>query len=374
VINLGIVGCGDVAFRTYLPGLAPLVDRARLVACADPRLARAERLAVEAPGGPARAYGDLASLLAHSGLDAVLNLTPAPLHADVNTAILEAGLHCFAEKPLAATLDQGRALIELARRQDRLLLSAPAVMATNRFAWLRGLLAAGELGRPTLAVGQMANMGPAAWRDYKGDPAVFYSEEVGPLRDTGVYVLHAITGLLGPARRVEAFAGVAIPRRRVLIPGREGDEIVVGGYDQMLVHLDFGQPAEPATFAQLLSSFALPRSKAPVLELHAEGGSLAISGDVWYAVDAPIDLFRRDEGPNPREAWQQAAPPRPNPVPNLIQTGPAHLVACLEGTEAPVLTAEHALHVLEIILLAEASAREGRAVELETTFALPPPA
>lgn len=371
MINLGIVGCGDVAFRTYLPGLAPLVGRARLVACTDPVPARAERLAADAPGGPARAYPDLDALLAHPGLDAVLNLTPAPFHTAVNTAILEAGHHCFSEKPLAASLDEGRAQIELAGRRERLLLCAPAVMATTRFAWLRSLLASGELGRPTLAVGQMANMGPAAWRDYKGDPAVFYSKEVGPLRDTGVYVLHAITGLLGPARRVQALGGVAIPRRRVLIPGREGEEIAVAAPDTMLLHLDFG--GEPATFAQLLSSFAVPRSRAYALEIHAEGGSIAISNEVWYPVDAPIDLLRRDERPGATETWESASAPRPNPVPNLIQTGPAHLVACLEGAELPVLTAEHALHVLEIILAAETAAASGRPVDLDTTFSLPPP-
>ena len=37
-----------------------------------------------------------------------------------------------------------------------------------------GLIEAGEIGQPTLAVAQMANMGPSAWRDYTGDPAVFY--------------------------------------------------------------------------------------------------------------------------------------------------------------------------------------------------------
>ena len=44
-IGLGIIGCGDVALRTYGPGLAPLAGRATAVAVYDPDPARAERLA-----------------------------------------------------------------------------------------------------------------------------------------------------------------------------------------------------------------------------------------------------------------------------------------------------------------------------------------
>jgi predicted dehydrogenase len=362
VIDLAIVGCGDVAFRTYLPGLALIADRARVVACFDPQTERAERLAAEAGG--ARVYSSYPDLLAHPGLDAILNLTPAPFHRDITSAALDAGLHCFSEKPLASDVPQAQALIAQARRRERLLLCAPGVMATSRFRWLRDELAAGRFGRPTLAVGQMANMGPAGWLDYRGDPAVFYSKSVGPLLDTGVYILHAITGLFGPARRVEAFGGIAIPQRTVLIPDRAGQTIEVEANDHMLLHLDFGN----ATFAQVLSSFAVPRSRAPALELHGSIGSISISQDLWYAIDEPIDLLLPDVRSGSPASWTQEAPPTAGPVPNLIQAGPAHFVACLLGEETPILTAEHACHVLEIILTAERSVREGRALDLETTF------
>lgn len=362
MIDLGIVGCGDVAFRTYLPVLASLADRARVVACFDPGAERAARLATET--GEARAYDSLPALLDHPGLDAVINLSPAPFHQEINAAALDAGLHCFSEKPLATDVAGAQALIAQAARQDRLLLCAPAVMATTRFRWLREMIRDGQLGRPTLATAQMANMGPAAWRDYKGDPAVFYAPGVGPLIDTGVYSLHAVTGLLGPARRVSAFGGIAIPQRRVLIPERYGEIVAVTTNDQLLIHLDFGE----ATFAQLLSSFAVPRSKAPALEIHGTDGTISIRQPIWYDVNAPVDLFLRDEAPGAAEDWQPAAPPAPSPVAHLIQAGPIHFVACLEGNEEPILTAAHATHVLEIIIKAEQSARAGHALTLETSF------
>lgn len=44
-IGIGFIGCGDVARRTYAPGMAPLAGRATTVALYDADPARAERLA-----------------------------------------------------------------------------------------------------------------------------------------------------------------------------------------------------------------------------------------------------------------------------------------------------------------------------------------
>ena len=54
-----------------------------------------------------------------------------------------------------------------------------------------------------------------------------------------------------------------------------------------------------------------------------------------------------------------------------VEAGARHFVACLAGTETPVLTAVHARHVLEVILAAYASIADGRIQELRTTFAWP---
>jgi hypothetical protein len=53
---------------------------------------------------------------------------------------------------------------------------------------------------------------------------------------------------------------------------------------------------------------------------------------------------------------------------SMIGVGVAHFVGCLTGREEPALTADRALHVLEIACAAEIAAERGEAVELETTF------
>jgi hypothetical protein len=44
------------------------------------------------------------------------------------------------------------------------------------------------------------------------------------------------------------------------------------------------------------------------------------------------------------------------------------IVGCLRGEEQPVLTAQHARHVLDVILKAYASIADGQSHATETTF------
>jgi predicted dehydrogenase len=138
-IGIGFIGCGDVARRTYAPGMPPLAGRTTTVALYDADPARAERLADDlvALGLPRpRIAPSLDALLADPEVTGVLNLTPAPFHHEVNVAALQAGKHVFSEKPIAGTVADAKASIALARERGLTFLCAPAVMATNRFRWL----------------------------------------------------------------------------------------------------------------------------------------------------------------------------------------------------------------------------------------------
>jgi predicted dehydrogenase len=343
--RVAVVGCGDVARRRYLPTLASLAGSVELVACCD---ADARRARDAAAGPGVRAARNASDVARSERLDGVLNLTPPHAHADVTAECLEAGLHVFTEKPLAIELGAARELVARAAAASKLLLCAPAVMATARFRWLSALVASGRLGRITLAAGQLANLGPAAWPAYTGDVGAYDRAGVGPLIDQGVYVLHAMVGMLGPARRVHAFA--ASPRRLAEIA------------DHWLVQLDFAE----GVLGQLLSSYAVPASRAPLLELHAERGSISISEAPPLTDAGPVDLHL--DG-----SWiADARPPvTPRAGDSMIGVGVAHFVGCLSGRETPLLTADRALHVLEIARTAELSAASGAALPLQTSFPWP---
>jgi predicted dehydrogenase len=363
-LRIGIVGAGDVAHRHYLPGVASRADRVVITAVADPSPGAAERVVTTIAGWSpgARAYESVADLLAHEALDAVVNLTPAPLHGAVNRPILEAGVACFSEKPLATSVAEADELIDLATEARVPFLVAPGSAATARIRWLAELAASGRLGTPTLAVAHHADPGPAAWREYTGDPTPFYREGVGPVFDHGVYRLHEMTTVLGPVRRVQAMGSIAIPRRRIRGGPLTGRTVEVTTPDHVLIQLEFANGA----LGQLLASFGTPETLAPWLELHLAGGTVSFGGKSWD-LDAPVSIYTDDETEAGTESWAEAVD-APRDAYGVVETGARHFLACLLGEEAPVLTAEHARHVLDVILQAYASIADGRSHDTETTF------
>lgn len=61
-------------------------------------------------------------------------------------------------------------------------------------------------------------------------------------------------------------------------------------------------------------------------------------------------------------------PPPPPAFTDVVEGGAVHFVSVLRGDEEPVLTAEHARHVLDVILKAYASVADGRSHETETGY------
>lgn len=366
--KLGIIGCGDVAARCYVPALADMAPSVELVGCCDARTTLADALVASVASWSPRAqsYPHHDEMLADAELDGVLILTPAPSHGELVAAALNSRRHVFAEKPIATSVGEAQALIRTAEDAGLLLLSAPAVMATPRFQWLRRMLAGGRIGRPTLATGQLANLGPAAWPAYTGDPDVYYSAEVGPLLDQGIYLLHAITGLFGPARSVQAVGAVAIPTRRVTAGPHIGREVRVRSKDHLLMHLEFDDGA----LAQVLSSYAVPATKAPTLEIHGTSGSVSLHEAPPLTANGPVDVYLRDESDMGLSGWLDdlRAPAAGAEPGDLIAAGPQHFVRCLVEGETPILDAAHACHVLEIALKAIRSVEQRAPQVLTTSF------
>jgi len=374
-LRIGIVGCGDVAHRHYLPALASMAQRVDIVALVDARPAATDQLgaAIRAAStdwasAQPRPFADVDAMLGSIDLDGVFDLTPAPAHGAINAAILAKGVACFSEKPIASTLAEGRRLIEVAEAAQVAFLAATGSAVSARMRWLQQLLDDGRIGRATLAVAHHADAGPAAWREYTGDPTPFYREGVGPVFDHGVYRLHELTTLLGPIARVQAMGSIARPTRPVLGGPLRGQQIEVTTPDHVLFQLEFASGA----LAQLLASFGTSETRAPWLEIHGTQGVVSFGGHSWER-DAPVYLHLDDEsleGPPPGgepEDWSRI-PNVPEDEFGTVGAGAIHFLRVLLGEERPVLTARHALHVLDVILKGYASIADGASHDTETTF------
>jgi predicted dehydrogenase len=362
-LRIGIIGCGDVAYRHYLPALRSVADRASVAAVADTRADAADRMirSISAWSPDTKAFGDVAQMLRSADLDGVFNLTPAPLHGAINQAIVGAGVACYSEKPLASTVREADELINLARNRRTLLLCAPGSAVSSRVRWLRALADSRRFGKPTLAVAHHADPGPADWGEYTGDPTTFYQPGVGPVFDHGVYRLHEMTTVMGAVARVQAMGTIALPERLIRGGPLTGEKITVTTQDHVLMQLEFRSGA----LGQLLASFATADTLAPWLEIHFERGVVSFGGKSWED-DAPISVFDASDGAE-QGTWQRATD-APTDDGGVVEAGARHFVDCLLGFEQPVLTAEHARHVLDVILAAYRSIDSGTAQEVATSF------
>jgi predicted dehydrogenase len=354
-IRVGVVGCGEVARRVYLPEFHRLHDKATLVAVCDPVEERAS--AAQQHFGARAYYTDLDRFLRGSDAEIVVNLTPHQAHAPVSMAALAAGRHVYSEKPLAQSVDDATLLIDTAQSHRVKLACAPIMLLLPTMQRWRQLLLQGSIGRATFARAQLLT--PAIWDGFSADQAWYFAAGSGPLIDGGVYALTALTGLLGPVLRVSAMAGTIISEHIIDHGVAGGTRLRTEVEDSAHLHLDFG-----GLFTTLDISWCVQASHNITCEVYGENGTL--SGDPTYA-NTPIHIFRSGTG------WAMEEPTSRWPRDDDWVQGVAHLVDCVRYDGVPVNSATHARHVLDIMLTALCSAREGRTLALQTSFSQPTP-
>ena len=130
------------------------------------------------------------------------------MHEETTLACLAAGKHVYTKKPAAGSMAAATRLRDEAARRNLTLICAPSVLLYPQVRLAAELLARNEIG-PVHAARGLGFGGVPPWSGYPSDPTPFFAIGGGPLVDMGVYPLHAITGLLGPARRVSASAARA---------------------------------------------------------------------------------------------------------------------------------------------------------------------
>lgn len=202
-LKLGFVGGGQGAFIGGVHRIAARLDgQWQLVAGAlSSNAERAAASAAELGLDPERSYASWqamaeAEAARPDGIDAVAIVTPNHLHAPVATAFLRAGIDVICDKPLATSLAEGRALLALARRQQRLLCLTQTYSGYPMVRQARAMVEAGELGALRLIQVEYAQdwlaepieragQKQAAWRC---DPSL--AGPAGALGDIGTHAYH----------------------------------------------------------------------------------------------------------------------------------------------------------------------------------------
>jgi predicted dehydrogenase len=150
VVGLGYWGPNLARNFAALPG-------SELRWCCDASEQARARVGAIFPG--ARLTADLEDLLADPELDAIALATPVPTHAELATAVLEAGKHCFVEKPLAQSVAGARRVVDAAAASGRVLMVGHLLEYHPGVRKLGELAGGGELGEIYYIYGNRLNLG-----------------------------------------------------------------------------------------------------------------------------------------------------------------------------------------------------------------------
>lgn len=154
-VRVGVVGLGY-----WGPNLAR--NFASLPGCelawlCDADAAGRERAVARLPGP--RIAAEVEELLADPTLDAIVVATPVPTHAELAVRVLEAGKHCFVEKPLAQSVPDAQAAVDAAEAAGRVLMVGHLLEYHPGVEKLKEIARSGDLGDLYYLYSKRLNLG-----------------------------------------------------------------------------------------------------------------------------------------------------------------------------------------------------------------------
>ena len=349
-IKVAVIGCGSVS-GVYLPHLSksPFVE---LVSVCDIIFSRAQKRAQEF--NVPHQYPHIDQQLAGAPFDLLVTLTDMQEHGRLNKQALQSGKHVWSEKPMANTSKEGKVLLDLAKNKNLRIWGAPAVVNSPQFAFMSQAIREGKLGKISSAHAHYGHLGPT-WS------AFFYETGGGSLPDLGVYNIATLTGLLGPAKQVMAMTSIVTPERTVDNKGK----IKVEAEDNTMLLMDHGDGV--ISHVQCGFNYFDPYGhegkgqQNPTITIWGTKGNMGLIGYDWAPFG--VDLATSFTEPPVRHV--------PDPGDYVWQQGASVIAASLITGKEPLIAAEHALHVLEVIEAARASGDTGKKMQLQSVFKWP---
>src|SRR3954463_2094697 len=212
VIGAGMAGRSHAAaYRmagtVFGAGLPPI----RLAAIADANTALAEDTARRY--GYEKALPSWEAVAEDPSIDAVSIVVGNALHRPISEASIAAGKHVLCEKPLAGSMEDGRAMVALEEGADVVTAVGYTYRRSPAIAAIRDHVRNGELGEMSLFHGRY-------WCDYACDPRSPLTWRFkggfgsGALGDVGAHVIDAAEYICGPIVAVSGGAlSIQIPKR-----------------------------------------------------------------------------------------------------------------------------------------------------------------
>lgn len=358
--KVAVIGCGMFANGQYLPNIKKEAN-AECVAAVDIVFERAE--AACAKYGIPNAYHDVYELIEKCDFDIAIDAASIQAHHEINMAVLGAGKHLVSQKPAAPTVEMFTEQIELAKAKGVKFACVPVHPMRYDIAVAKQMMADGTIGNPYYVKCNMSHGGPEYFQYREADPSWFFDPGAGALVDMGVHGLQIVTSIFGPAKRFSCMAKVTTPIREVRSGNFDGKKIKADKIpDQYIICLDFGDEK----MALVDTGFSEKATKAPQIEIFGDKGTISFTRPYMTNPQPEVYMDCPEKG---IRGWMNPSP-WVKPPKKLISQGCClgDVVDAIEQDKTPVLSAEHARHVLEIMCKIPEALEKGITVDLETTF------
>jgi predicted dehydrogenase len=345
IINVGIVGAGNIARGRHLPCFKKHPN-VRLAAISDVVVDLAESAAKEYEI-PA-VYTDYRDMFEREKLDAVVICTPNKFHAPASIAALDAGLHVLCEKPMALDPVEARAMVAAAERTGKILSIAFHYrhMAPVRAA--RRVVDSGELGHVYMArVYALRRRGVPSW----GTFVQKHIQGGGAMIDFGVHLLDTALWLIGNPQPIEVCASIS---------QHLGKAPNVNPWGQWN-YREFTVEDQAAAFIRFVNGASMLLECSWALNIPENYENVSLSGTAAGLEVFPLKVNKAHL--DMLVSWKPDWMPGERDNPGDVQTAD-FVGAILEGRQ-PVSQAYQALQVTEIVDAIYRSAAAGAAVRLD---------
>jgi len=167
-VNVGIIGLGGRARQIAKTCLG--MGGLRIVAVCDCFAPRCDEFvrAVDSNQNWS-VYEDFRRMIDQENLDGVLIETPAHARAWITIQAMQAGMDAYIEKPMSLTIAEGRAMVEAARRYQRVTQVGTQQRSMPINNWASDLVKNGAIGKVHTVLAPNF-VGPERWRTQPPDP------------------------------------------------------------------------------------------------------------------------------------------------------------------------------------------------------------
>jgi predicted dehydrogenase len=349
-VKVAMIGVGAIS-GIYLENITNVFKEIEIIGVCDLIRERAE--SAKEKYEIKKIYDTMEDAFQDPEVDIILNLTRPYEHFEVTKGALHAGKHVYSEKPLGATYSEGKLLAELAEEKNLMLGGAPDTFLGSGIQTCRKLIDDGYIGQPIGAAAFMICRGHETWHP---DPEFYYKFGGGPMLDMGPYYVTALVNLLGGVSGVTGVTKTSFPKRTITSTPKSGTiiDVDVPTYITGILNFDCG------AVATIFTTFDVHYKDSARLEIYGSKGTLIVPDPNTFG--GPVKLLRPEDGE------YKDMPLLFDYAENSRGLGVADMAKAI--TSGRDFRASHmqTRHVLEILTSFEKSSKEGRFIQLETSY------